>query len=256
MRKPTVSANWKMFKTPYESIDFVDKIKKKPLDGEIVNLILFAPYTSLFEMGNSINSGSQIYLGAQNLYWESEGAFTGEISVNMLQSCNVKWVIVGHSERRTLFNETDEIVCRKALFALKNSMSVTFCVGESLNERESNETESVLRRQLGSLLSLIDLDQLNRIIVAYEPIWAIGTGLTANVEQISQAHGILRDLVRESFGKVADQLTIQYGGSVNENNCEQLSEIGEVDGFLIGGASLDVDQFSNISETIARVKKI
>ena len=207
-------------------------------------------------MGNSINSGSQIYLGAQNLYWESEGAFTGEISVNMLQACNVKWVIVGHSERRTLFNETDEIVCRKALFALKNSMSVTFCVGESLNERESNETESVLRRQLGSLLSRIDLDQLNRIIVAYEPIWAIGTGLTANVEQISQAHGILRDLVRESFGKVADQLTIQYGGSVNENNSEQLSEIGEVDGFLIGGASLDVDQFSNISETIARVKKI
>ena len=207
-------------------------------------------------MGNSINSGSQIYLGAQNLYWESEGAFTGEISVNMLQSCNVKWVIVGHSERRTLFNETDEIVCRKALFALKNSMSVTFCVGESLNERESNETESVLRRQLGSLLSRIDLDQLNRIIVAYEPIWAIGTGLTANVEQISQAHGILRDLVRESFGKVADQLTIQYGGSVNENNSEQLSEIGEVDGFLIGGASRDVDKFSNISETIARVKKI
>ena len=106
------------------------------------------------------------------------------------------------------------------------------------------------------MLSRIDLDQLNRIIVAYEPIWAIGTGLTANVEQISQAHGILRDLVRESFGKVADQLTIQYGGSVNENNSEQLSEIGEVDGFLIGGASLDVDQFSNISETIARVKKI
>ncbi len=256
MRKPTVSANWKMFKTPHESIDFVDKLKKKPLDGEIVNLILFAPYTSLFEMGNSINSGFQIYLGAQNLYWESEGAFTGEISVNMLQACNVKWVIVGHSERRTLFNETDEIVCRKALFALKNGMSITFCVGESLNERESNETESVLRRQLGSLLSRIDLNQLNRTIVAYEPIWAIGTGLTANVEQISQAHGILRDQLRESFGEVADKLTIQYGGSVNENNCEQLSEISEVDGFLIGGASLDVDQFSNISETIGKVKKI
>ncbi|MBF89898.1 MAG: triose-phosphate isomerase [Candidatus Marinimicrobia bacterium] len=256
MRRPTVSANWKMFKTPNESVEFVEKLKKKPLDREMLNLILFAPYTSLFEMGNYIKSENHVCIGAQNLYWESEGAFTGEISANMIKACNTTWVIVGHSERRTLFNESDEIVCRKAIFALKNNLSVTFCVGESLNERESGQTELVLRRQLGSLLSLIDSNQLKRIIIAYEPIWAIGTGLTANVQQISQAHEILRGLVNELFGKASDSLTIQYGGSVNEKNCRQLSEIDEVDGFLIGGASLDVNQFFKISETIAKVKKI
>ena len=246
-----IAGNWKMNLLLESSTKLISDLKKGGISKSRARVIIIPPATLLSSIADQIkNTG--IFLGAQNCHEELKGAFTGEVSAEMLASVGCNYVILGHSERRTLFNETDEIVCRKALFALKNSMSVTFCVGESLNERESNETESVLRRQLGSLLSRIDLDQLNRIIVAYEPIWAIGTGLTANVEQISQAHGILRDLVRESFGKVADQLTIQYGGSVNENNSEQLSEIGEVDGFLIGGASKSSKKFIDIIKNYYR----
>ncbi len=254
MNRPVVAANWKMFKTQRESVEFVERLQKKTLDWERVKIILCAPFTALFDMGNSLRGDDRISLGAQNIHWESEGAFTGEISAEMLLACGVEWVIVGHSERRTLFGESDEDVCRKAAAALEAGLSTIFCVGESLQERESGDTSSVLRRQLGALLARLTKAQLRNLVVAYEPIWAIGTGLNATADQIADAHQILRSLTDETFSGAASDLVIQYGGSVNRGNCRELSEVSEVNGFLIGGASLDVDQFAEIVETVTEVK--
>ncbi|MEE2876672.1 MAG: triose-phosphate isomerase [Candidatus Neomarinimicrobiota bacterium] len=255
MTRPVVAANWKMFKTPLESVEFVERLKKKLLDWEGVKIILCAPYTSLFEMGNSLREDGRIALGSQNIHAETEGAFTGEISVAMLQACGVEWVIIGHSERRTLFGESDELLCQKVTVALTKGLSVIFCVGESLQERKSGKTSSVLRRQLGALLSQLTEAQLHNLVIAYEPIWAIGSGLSASTDQIDEAHKILRRTADEIFPRASSEFVIQYGGSVNRGNCKELSEIDEVNGFLIGGASLDVDQFAEIVATITEVKK-
>ena len=254
MIKPVIAANWKMFKTPSESVEFVDRLKKKQLDWERVKIILCAPYTSLFEMGNSLRGDGRIDLGAQNIHWESEGAFTGEISAGMLQACGVQWVIVGHSERRTLFGESDEGICQKVFAAIEEGLSVIFCVGESIQERDTGKTSVVLGEQLGALIARLSEDQLYRLVIAYEPIWAIGTGLNATAKQIAEAHQILRRLIEKAFPGASSQLVVQYGGSVNRGNCKELSEVSEVNGFLIGGASLDVDQFAEIVETITEVK--
>ncbi|MBH31824.1 MAG: triose-phosphate isomerase [Candidatus Marinimicrobia bacterium] len=254
MIKPVVVANWKMFKTPSESVEFVDRLKNKILDWERVKIILCAPYTSLFEMGNSLMGDGRIDLGAQNIHWESEGAFTGEISAAMLQACGVEWVIVGHSERRVLFGESDEDVCRKVMTAIEEGLSVIFCVGETIQERKAGKTSLVLGEQLGTLLAKLTEDQLRKLLIAYEPIWAIGTGLNATSEQIAETHHILRRIIEKTFPSAASQVAIQYGGSVNQGNCKELSEVSEVNGFLIGGASLDVDQFGEIVKTITEVK--
>ena len=255
MKEPVVAANWKMYKTIEESVNFVEKLKKKPLDWDEVHIILCAPYTSLFEMGNSLRGDSFVSLGAQNLYWEQEGAFTGEISVGMLKACGVEWVIVGHSERRTRFGESDEDVCRKADSALQNGLSVIFCVGESLEERENGNTASVLQRQVMALLSQLNEQLLRMVIIAYEPIWAIGTGLHATSDQIEESHRLIRGIIEKEFVGISGEVSILYGGSVNSGNCRELSDVSEVNGFLIGGASLDVDQFVEIATTITEVKK-
>ena len=255
MKKPVVAANWKMYKTIEESVNFVEKLKKKPLDWDEVHIILCAPYTSLFEMGNSLRGDSFVNLGAQNLYWEQEGAFTGEISVGMLKACGVEWVIIGHSERRTLFGESDEDVCRKADSALKNGLSVIFCVGESLEERENGKTSRVLQRQVTALLSQLNEQLLRMVIIAYEPIWAIGTGLHATSDQIEESHRLIRGVIEKEFVGISGEVSILYGGSVNSVNCRKLSEVSEVNGFLIGGASLDAHQFVEIATTITEVKK-
>ena len=255
MIKPFVAANWKMFKTPSESVEFVDRLKKKQLDWERVKIILCAPYTSLFEMGNFLRGDSFISLGAQNLYWEQEGAFTGEISVEMLKSCGVDWVIIGHSERRTLFSESNKDVCLKACAALQNGLSVIFCVGESLEARKNGNTASVLQRQVTALLSQLNERLLRMVVFAYEPIWAIGTGLYATSDQIEESHRLIRRIIEKEFIGISGEVPILYGGSVNSGNCRELSEISEVNGFLIGGASLDVHQFAEIANTITEVKK-
>ena len=255
MIKPVVAANWKMYKTIEESVNFVEKLKKKPLDWDEVHIILCAPYTSLFEMGNSLREDSFVNLGAQNLYWEQEGAFTGEISVGMLKACGVEWVIIGHSERRTLFGESDEDVCRKADSALQNGLSVIFCVGESLEERENGNTASVLQRQVMALLSRLNEQLLRMVVIAYEPIWAIGTGLHATSDQIEESHRLIRGIIEKEFVGISGEVSILYGGSVKYGNWRELSEVSEVNGFLIGGASLDADQFVEIATTITEVKK-
>mgnify|MGYP003322797919 CR=1 FL=1 len=255
MKKPVLAANWKMYKTIEQSVSFVEKLKKKPLDWDEVNIILCAPYTSLFEMGNSLRGDSFIGLGAQNLHWEQEGAFTGEISVEMLKACGVDWVIIGHSERRTLFSESNEDVCRKADAALQNGLSVIFCVGESLEERENGNTASVLQHQVTAFLSKLNEQLLRMVVFAYEPIWAIGTGLHATSDQIEESHRLIRRIIEKEFVGISEQVPILYGGSVNSGNCRELSEVSEVNGFLIGGASLDVHQFAEIATTITEVKK-
>ena len=255
MKKPVVAANWKMYKTIEESVNFVEKLKKKPLDWDEVHIILCAPYTSLFEMGNSLRGGSFANLGAQNLYWEQEGAFTGEISVGMLKACGVEWVIIGHSERRMLFGESDEDVCRKADVVLQNGLSVIFCVGESLEERENGKTSRVLQRQVTALLSRLNKQLLRMVVIAYEPIWAIGTGLHATSDQIEESHRLIRGIIEKEFVGISGEVSILYGGSVNSGNCRELSEVSEVNGFLVGGASLDADQFAEIATTITEVKK-
>ena len=255
MKEPVVAANWKMYKTIEESVNFVEKLKKKPLDWDEVHIILCAPYTSLFEMGNFLRGDSFVSLGAQNLYWEQEGAFTGEISVGMLKACGVEWVIVGHSERRTRFGESDEDVCRKADVALQNGLSVIFCVGESLEERENGKTASVLQRQVMTLLSQLNEQLLRMVVIAYEPIWAIGTGLHATSDQIEESHRLIRGIIEKEFVGISGEVSILYGGSVNSENCRELSDVSEVNGFLIGGASLDADQFVEIATTITEVKK-
>ena len=194
-------------------------------------------------------------LGAQNLYWEQEGAFTGEISIGMLKACGVEWVIIGHSERRILFGESNEDVCRKADAALQNGLSVIFCVGESLEERENGKTSRVLQRQMTALLSQLNEQQLRMVVIAYEPIWAIGTGLHATSDQIEESHRLIRGLIEKEFVGISREVSILYGGSVNSGNCKELSEVNEINGFLIGGASLDADQFAEIATTITEVKK-
>ena len=255
MIKPVVAANWKMHKTVEESVNFVEKLKKKPLDWDEVNIILCAPYTSLFEMKNFLREDSFMRLGAQNLYWEQEGAFTGEISIGMLKACDVEWVIIGHSERRILFGESNEDVCRKADAALQNGLSVIFCVGESLEERENGKTSRVLQRQMTPLLSQLNEQLLRMVVIAYEPIWAIGTGLHATSDQIEESHRLIRGIIEKDFVGISKEVSILYGGSVNSGNCKELSEVSEVNGFLIGGASLDADQFAEIATTITEVKK-
>ena len=194
-------------------------------------------------------------LGAQNLYWEQEGAFTGEISIGMLKDCGVEWVIIGHSERRILFGESNEDVCRKADAALQNGLSVIFCVGESLEERENGKTSRVLQRQMSALLSRLNEQLLRMVVIAYEPIWAIGTGLHATSDQIEESHRLIRGVIEKEFVGISGEVSILYGGSVNSGNCKELSEISEVNGFLIGGASLDAEQFAEIATTITEVKK-
>ena len=255
MIKPVVAANWKMYKTIEESVNFVEKLKKKPLDWDEVNIILCAPYTSLFEMKNFLRRNSFMSLGAQNLYWEQEGAFTGEISIGMLKACGVEWVIIGHSERRILFGESNEDICRKADAALQNGLSVIFCVGESLEERENGKTSGVLQRQMTALLSQLNEQLLRMVVIAYEPIWAIGTGLHATSDQIEESHRLIRGIIENEFVGISGEVSILYGGSVNSGNCKELSEVSEVNGFLIGGASLDADQFAEIATTIIEVKK-
>jgi triosephosphate isomerase len=239
MRKPFIAANWKMNKTIEETRAFISSFLPMVKDVTDVDILIAPPFTSL-STASQLLTNTNVQLGAQDVYFEEKGAFTGEISVSMLKSAGCSCTIIGHSERRQYFKETDEIVNRKIRITRDNSMDVILCIGESLEQREQNKTFDVLDRQLSG--SLLDLT-LDGITIAYEPIWAIGTGKTATPEQANEAHAFIRDwLLKHKDG--ADSTRIQYGGSVTPDNVETLMSQPEVDGALVGGASLKPESFA------------
>lgn len=241
-RKPIVAGNWKMHKNTNEGIDFASSVQNKLLKVGNVTVIYAPPFTGLFQLKVS----PPYHKSAQNCHWEEKGAFTGETSVSMIKACGAEYVIVGHSERRQYFGETDELVNKKISAIISSDLDPIFCIGETLNQRESGETASVLKKQICDGLN--NIESLSSIIIAYEPVWAIGTGLTADAEQIEKAHSHIVNVVSELYKKI--NVRVLYGGSVNSNNADQLIKIPKVDGFLIGGASLDVESFSSIIQIV------
>ena len=245
-RRPLIAGNWKMFKTCPEAVETAGQlVKLLPMTTDI-DVMIAPPFTALAQVSDVVR-GSCVFLGAQNLFWEAQGAFTGEISPAMLVSAGCKYVIIGHSERRQYFNETDETVNRRIKAAFDNDLIPVMCVGESEKERESKNTFSVLDKQLKMGLEDFSSDDLKGLVIAYEPVWAIGTGKTATSEQAQEVHQFLRSVLEKSFGNIlAKSIRILYGGSVKPNNIAELMAMPDVDGALVGGASLDPETFSKI----------
>ncbi len=247
VRKPLIAGNWKMNKLVSESRKLAIEVKNQTIDlSEKVDIAVCPPFTSLLAV-HEVISGSHIMLGAQNCHWESSGAYTGEISPLMLKEIGCKFVIVGHSERRIFFAETDEMVCKKAKALLSADISPIVCVGENLKERESGVTKDVVRSQIIGSLRGIEEHEIIKTVIAYEPVWAIGTGRTATPEQAQEVHEFIRELLSGIYGlEVALRVRILYGGSVKAENIEALVSKNDVDGALVGGASLDGSQFAMI----------
>jgi triosephosphate isomerase (TIM) len=242
-RKKVIAGNWKLFKTNPEAKQLANQIKIRTTDIINTQIILCPPFTALSVVYDVLKD-SKIGLGAQNIYWEKSGAFTGEISAEMIKSTGADYVIIGHSERRQYFSETDETVNLKIKAALAEGLKTIVCVGESLEERESGITASVIDKQVSGALKGISADQMADIIVAYEPVWAIGTGKTATPEQAQQVHMQIRSLVDKQFGpEVSAKIQIQYGGSVKPENAEVLLSQPDIDGALVGGACLKAETF-------------
>jgi triosephosphate isomerase len=245
-RKPIVAGNWKMNKTVAEAIDLAQDIRRDLADCREADVVLCPPFTALKAVGDVV-SGTHIDLGAQNMHWEKSGAFTGEVSAQMLRDLFCHYVILGHSERRTSFGETDEIVNRKTKAALAANLKPIVCVGETLRQREANQTRTVIETQVRGSLAALGPRELVETIIAYEPVWAIGTGKTATSAQAQEVHafirGILRDMADET---VAQAVRIQYGGSVKASNAKELFGQPDIDGGLIGGASLEARSFIEI----------
>ena len=251
MRKKIIAGNWKMFKTVSEAEalakGIVAELKSKKVVLKPHQEIVVAPnFVSLVPVAACLK-GTPVRLSAQNAYWEKEGAFTGEVSGHMLKSAGCEYVIIGHSERRTYFKETDEQLNRKIKAAFAAQLKVIFCIGETKQERESNVTFKVIDRQVKDGLQNISEAELPSVVVAYEPVWAIGTGLTATPEQAQEVHDYIRTLLKKLYSSTAaDAMTIQYGGSVNPGNIASLMGQKDIDGALVGGASLKVDSFVEI----------
>ncbi len=245
-RKPIVAGNWKMNNTVTEALSLVAEIKRLAVESKNVDIVLCPPFTALQAVSGAI-SGTAIGLGAQNMHWEKAGAFTGEISASMLRELYCHYVIIGHSERRTLFGETDADVNRKVKTALASNLRPIVCVGETQKQRQANQTEAVIGAQVRAGLKEIGPDQFGPIIMAYEPVWAIGTGLTATPAQAQNVHKFIRGLLQELVGeRVAQAVRIQYGGSVKPANAKELFGQPDIDGGLIGGAALDAASFMSI----------
>lgn len=243
MRTKIVAGNWKMNKTPAEGAALIAAIRKELGEGACpVEVVVCPPFTGLDAASKAI-AGSTIKLGAQNMSWEAPGAFTGEISVGMLQELGVGYVILGHSERRTLFGETDAMVNRKTKAALAAGLTPIVCVGETLAEREANKTDKVVTTQVRESLAGLGND-LRKVVVAYEPVWAIGTGKTASAAQAQEVHALIRRVLAAiSDGQTAMCIRIQYGGSMKPENAKELMSQPDIDGGLIGGAALKADSF-------------
>lgn len=247
MRRRIIAGNWKMHNNLSDSQNLVTKLVNG-LNNKNINreVIIFPPFTSLSEVSNLLK-GTIVELGAQNMHFEDKGAFTGEISVNMLKSVGCKYVILGHSERRTIFGETDELINKKIKKALGSEIIPILCIGETLVQRENGTTNDVIKRQVLEGIKELNEEEVNKIIIAYEPIWAIGTGKTASPEQAQEVHKFIRSILEEKFSKeTSENIPILYGGSVKPNNAVDLLAKEDIDGALVGGACLDADSFISI----------
>ncbi len=246
MRRPVIAGNWKMYKTREETRAFFDAFKPLVAATKHCDVVVAPPFTSLEPAVEAVQ-GTAIGIAAQNLHWEKEGAFTGEISARMLLDIGCKRVIIGHSERRQYFGETDESVNKKTRAALAAGLPPVVCIGETLAEREGNQTEAVLKRQFEGAMAALTAADFSRILIAYEPVWAIGTGRTATPEIAAEAHRYIRERAAERFGpEQASAVRILYGGSVKPENIKGLMAQAEIDGALVGGASLDAKSFAFI----------
>ena len=246
MRRPVIAGNWKMFKTQAEARAFIEALKPLVAGSTHADIVVGAPFTALAAAVQAA-AGSPISIAAQNMHWEKEGAFTGEVSARMVMEAGCRYVIIGHSERRQFFGETDETVNKKIKAALAAELIPIVCVGEMLAEREADQTQMVLERQFEGGFAALTGPQFSRIIVAYEPVWAVGTGRTATPEMAAHAHRYLRNLAATRFTpERAVALRILYGGSVKPDNIKGLMAQPEIDGALVGGASLDAQSFASI----------
>ena len=245
-RRPLLAGNWKMFKTCNEAVETAGKLVKLVEKVTDVDVMIAPAFIALAQVSEVIKN-SVVALGAQNLFWEKEGAYTGEISPAMLVSAGCRYVIIGHSERRQYFGETDTTVNNRITAALKGDLIPVVCVGETEKEREANETFTVLEKQFQKGLDGFSAEDLAALVIAYEPVWAIGTGKTATKDQAQEAHQFLRRLLEERYGNMlAKSIRILYGGSVKPNNIDELMAMPDIDGALVGGASLSAETFSQI----------
>ena len=246
MRIPFIAGNWKMFKTVHEAVVFVKELRGLVKDLSDVEVVIAPPFTAMHAVAEAARN-TNVGVAAQNVYWEREGAFTGEVSAAMVKEAGAEYAIVGHSERRRLFGETDAIVNRKILAAIAAGLTPIVCVGETLEERERNETLEILDRQIKDGLDGLTSEQVAELVLAYEPVWAIGTGRNATAAQAGDAHAHIRKRLRQWVGgDAADQCHVIYGGSVKPDNIRALITEPDVDGALVGGASLDVKSFMGI----------
>ena len=246
MRKVIIAGNWKLNKTSHEAMVLVEELKREILDIEGVDIVVCPPFTALDEISDIVTD-TNIALGAQNVFWLDSGAFTGEVSAPMLKDLGVKYVIIGHSERRQFFGETNETVNKRIRAALAHGLIPIVCVGENLAERESNKTFDIIKNHCEGSLANLTSDEMKKIVLAYEPVWAIGTGKTATPEQAQEVHAYIRQLLSKLFGAdVAQSVRIQYGGSVTPENISILIAKADIDGALVGGASLKAPSFAAI----------
>jgi triosephosphate isomerase len=246
MRTPLFAGNWKMFKTVHEAVAFAKEFKGAVKDVIGVDIVLAPPFTAVHAVAEAVRA-SNIAVAAQDVYWEREGAFTGEVSAAMVREAGAEYVIVGHSERRRLFGETDVMVNRKLIAAIAADLTPIVCVGETLEEREGSRTFTVIDRQLKDGLDGTTPEQVADLVIAYEPVWAIGTGRNATAAQAQEVHAHIRGRLRQWFGAdTAERCRILYGGSVKPDNIAELTREADVDGALVGGASLEVKSFGEI----------
>jgi triosephosphate isomerase len=247
MRTPIIAGNWKMYKTAGEAVAFVEQVKGKAEIASVESVIC-APFTCLPALAEAVK-GTTLKIGAQNMHWEDSGAYTGEVSGAMLKDLGVQYVIIGHSERRAYFAETDATVNKKVHSAFRHGLVPIVCVGESLEQREAGQTKDVCRVQTEAALDGLTAEQAARVVIAYEPIWAIGTGKTSTAEDANEVIGYIRERIAAKFGADAAARTrIQYGGSVKPNNIRDFMQQPEIDGALVGGASLEPESYIRLVE--------
>lgn len=256
MRAIIVAGNWKMHKDLAEALALTRELMPRLQNLKRTGIILCPPFTALFNISELLKN-TPLKLGAQNMYFAPEGAFTGEIAGKMLLSVGCEYVILGHSERRHIFGETDELVQRKVTAALQIGLKPIICIGETLAQRQAGQTFKVVEEQLLTALATVTPEQLPECIIAYEPVWAIGTGVNATPQQAAEVHAMLRRLLGDKYGRsAAEEVTIQYGGSVKPENAAELASEPDIDGFLVGGASLKAVDFTQIAAVVEKIKTI
>jgi len=255
MRKIIIAGNWKMNKTPMEAIELVNLLKRDLIDIQEVDIVVCPPNLALTDVQDCLTE-TNIGVGAQNLFWEDSGAFTGEISAPMIKAIGLQYVIIGHSERRQYFGETDETVNKKIKAALTHGLTPIVCIGEILEDREAGKTFDVINHQCEKSFANLSEEEMGKIIIAYEPVWAIGTGKTATPQQAQEVHKFIRDFFEKKYSSaLAAGLRIQYGGSVKPENTKDLMSQPDIDGALVGGASLKSESFVAIVKNSCGISK-